>query len=181
MSRQRASLVAGCWLLVGVTGCGYSFRSNVPGHLRTVYIQPFQNKIDITSEVSDLNRFKIYRPLLETDVTNAVIKQYNFDGNLRVAGAQNADAMLVGELVDFRRDALRFSDSSNPEEFRLSIVVNLAFYDLHTHQLLWRETNFTGDTTFFVSGSLTESERKALDRAIEDLAKRVVERSVEGW
>ena len=167
---------------VGVSsGCGYTTHSALPGNLRTVYVKPFLNKIDITAEVTDLSRFKIYRPLLESQISNAIIARYQADGNLRVATPQRADAILTGELVDFRRDALRFDRSNNVEEYRLSVVVNLELRNAHTNEVLWTEENFTGDATFFVTGALAGVEPPALDRAVKDLARRVVERTIEGW
>src|SRR3990167_8411986 len=94
MLRSSCSLLAACCVL-SVPGCGYTFRGNLPAHLRTVYIQPFANRIDITSEPTNLNQYKIYRPRLETDLTDKVIDRFQFDGNLRPAGPDQADAMLV--------------------------------------------------------------------------------------
>ncbi|MBI3021287.1 MAG: hypothetical protein HYY59_04740, partial [Candidatus Omnitrophica bacterium] len=46
---------------------------------------------------------------------------------------------------------------------------------------LWEEEGLTGDTTYFALGSNTETEAAALDRALTDLARRIVERTVENW
>ena len=162
-------------------GCGYTTHSALPGNLRTVFVKPFVNRIDITAEVTDLSRFKIYRPLLESQISNAIIARYQADGNLRVATPQRADAILTGELVDFRREALRYDTGRNVEEYRLSVVVNLELRNARTNEVLWTEENFIGDATFFVTGGLAEVEPPALDRAVKDLARRVVERTVENW
>ena len=143
--------------------------------------KPFVNKVDITAEVTDQSRFKIYRPLLESQTSNAIIAQFQTDGNLRVANPTKADAILTGELMDFRRDALRFDRSNNVEEYRLSVVVNLELRDARRNTVIWTEENFIGDATYFVNGPLATVEPPALDRAVKDLARRVVERTVEGW
>ena len=67
------------------------------------------------------------------------------------------------------------------EEWRLNVVVDLRFYDQTTKTLLWEEPRLTGDATYFALGAGAESESTALDRAITDLARRVVERAVESW
>jgi hypothetical protein len=146
-----------------------------------VYVKPFENKIDVTRLPTNDYRFPIYRHNMEVDLTNAVIDRYQFTGLMRPVRMEQADARLEGELVQFRRDALRYNADRQVEEWRLNIVVNLRFYDLEQNVLLWEAENLTGDTTYFATGIQAESEAAALDRAIEDLARRIVERSVEDW
>ena len=168
-----------CLLLAG---CGYTTRPGLASHLRTVYVKPFINKIDLTTLPTNDQRFPLYRHRMEVDLTNAVIRRYQFTGLLRPDRAERADCRVEGELVAFRRDPLSYSSSSQQvEEWRLNVVVNLRFYDQTTQTLLWEESNFTGDTTYATTGSRAETETAALDRAITDLARRIVERSVENW
>ena len=164
-----------------VAGCGYTTRPGIAPHLRTVYVQPFVNKIDLTAVGTGRERFPIYRHQLEIDITNAVIRRYQFTGLLRPAKPDRADTLLEGELIGFSRNALRFDASSNVEEWRLNLTVNLRFTDQTTGMLLWEETSFTGDTTYFAIGASAESEASALSRAITDLARRIIERTVEDW
>lgn len=162
-------------------GCGYTTRPGIPGHLRTVYVKPFVNKIDITRLDTGYDRFPKYRHKMEVDLTDEVIDRYQFTGLMRPASAERADAILEGELVEFRKDPLRFTASQDVEEWRLNVVVNLRFYDQVRQTVMWEESRFTGDTTYFALGSSAESEEAALARAITDLARRIVERSVEDW
>jgi hypothetical protein len=162
-------------------GCGYTTRPGLAGYLKTVYVNPFTNKIDLTALETDAQRFPLYRHGMDTNLTNAVISRFQFTGLLRPASEQLADAMLEGELVEFRRDPLRYSDNNDVEEWRLNIVVNLRFVDRHSKAILWEEDRFTGDTTYFALGPNAESETRALTRAEEDLARRIVERTVESW
>ena len=171
-------LSAFCLLLYS---CGYTTRPGLPPHLKTVYVKPFVNKIDVTRLSSGYERFPIYRHQMEVDLTKAVISRYQFTGLLRPARQEKADCRLEGELLDLRRDALRYNASSQVEEWRLNVVVNLRFIDQTTDTVMWEEGGFTGDTTYFALGSNAESESSSLDRAITDLARRIVERSVESW
>jgi len=194
--RQVIDRAAFCVLLSAfcfLAGCGYTTRPGLATHLRTVYIKPLINKIDLTQLTLDYQRFPIYRPGMETDVTTAIINRFQFTGLLRPAGPKDPDSRLEGELVEFRRDALRYNAAQQVEEWRLSVVVNLRFYDLRVAPtegqapaegggwLMWEEERLTGDATYFALGPNAESEAKALDRATEDLARRVVERAVESW
>ena len=174
-------LLISVFCLLIINSCGYSTRSGLASHLRTVYVQPFTNKIDLTQLTTDYERFPIYRPGMEITVTNAVIDRFQFTGLLRPSRSDNADSRLEGELVEFRRDALRYNASQQVEEWRLNVVVNLRMMDQTNDMLLWEEGGFTGDTTYFALGASAESETAALDRAITDLARRIVERSVESW
>ena len=168
-------------VLLWSSGCGYTTRPGLVGNLRTVYIKPLANKIDLTELTNDYNRFPLYRHGMEANLTTAIMNRFQFTGLLRLAGPERADSRLEGELVEFRRDALRYNASQQVEEWRLNVVVNVRFYDQHAQALLWEEPRLTGDTTYFAIGANTESESTALDRAMQDLARRIVERTVENW
>jgi len=167
----------GLWL----AGCGYTTRSMISNKFRTIYIASFANKIDITKETDVGNKYKIYRPYLETDISKAVINKFLLDGNLKITKEEAADLVLRGELVDFRKDPLRYSDSDEVEEYRVNLVVNLTLWDKKDDKLVWEEKNFTGDTSYFTTGSSAKSEATAINDAITDLARRIVERTVEQW
>lgn len=162
-------------------GCGYTTRSMMRGGYRTISVGAFTNKIDITRAVDAAQNYRVYRPMLETDITKAVINKYLTDGNLKPVTSEEADLMLKGELVEFRRDALRYSSSNEVDEYRLNLVVNLELWDTAKNQLVWQENNFTGDKTYFVTGYQAISEDAAITEAIADLSRRIVERTVEQW
>lgn len=164
-----------------IAGCGYTTRSMVSTKYRTIYVAPFVNKIDITSESYTQNKFRIYRPLLETDVTKGVINKFLFDGNLKPGPEGTADLILKSELMDFRKDTLRYDANDNVEEYRINIVVNMSLWDRQENKLVWEENGFTGETHYFTSGPNAKSEGTAINDAITDLARRIVERAVEQW
>lgn len=180
--KKTLLLVTGCWLLVtGLIGCGYSTRSLISNEFKTIYIQPFANKIDLTIETDVAGKYKVYRPHLETDVTKAVVNKYLFDGNLRPVDKQFADLILKADLVEFRKDPLRYTENDDIEEYRINIVVNMTLWNVKEDKLVWQENNFTGDASYFVTGPLAVSEDTAVTNAIKDLARRIVERTVEQW
>jgi len=164
-----------------VYGCGYTTRSMISSQYRTIYITPFTNKIEFIAKSDTGNKYKIYRPHLETDVTKAVIDRYILDGNLRVVEKDKADLILNGDLQEFRRDPLRYDDDDNVTEYRLNIVVNISLLDAKDDRKVWEENNYTGDFSYFVTGYQAISEDKAVADSIQDLARRVVERTVEQW
>lgn len=173
-------------LLFLTAGCGYTTRSMISGKYRTIYIAPFLNKVDITQEAYSANKYRIYRPMLETDITKKVINKYLFDGNLKPIKEDQADLALKGELVEYRKDPLSYtSNGENVTEYRINIYVNLSLWDKKEDKLLWQENNFNGNYSFFTSyapaNTVKVTEDAAVTNAIEDLARRIVERTVEQW
>ncbi len=171
-------------LLFSVSGCGYSAHSVYRGPYKTIFIEPFANKVDIISEDATTvsQRFRTYHPLMETDLRTAVINRFMFDGGLRIAKKEDADLVLKGELIDYQRDALRYENNQEDvAEYRISLIMRLVLLKKGEEKPLWDEPNFVGDTTYFTGGSQAKSEQAALNDAISDLARRVVERTVENW
>lgn len=164
-----------------ISGCGYTTRSMISSKFKTIYITPFVNKIDITKDADAASKYRLNKPMLESDITRTVVSRYLLDGNLKPAKKENADLVLKGELVEFRRDPLRYTDANEVEEYRLNLVVNISLWDNKENKLAWEESNFTGDTSYFVSGPQAKTETAAVTDALTDLSRRIVERTVEEW
>ena len=169
------------FIILNFFGCGYTTRSMISNKYKTIYISPFVNKIDITSESYVGSKYKVYRPLLETDITKAVNNKYLFDGNLKPVAKENADLVLKGDLIDFRRDPLRYTDADDVAEYRLNLVVNISLWDNKENKLVWEENGFTGIFSYFTTGQYAQSENMVINNAVDDLARRIVERTVEEW
>ena len=167
--------------IIFLSGCGYTTHSMVGSQYKTIYVTPFENKINITNPTEAENKYRLYRPMIETDITRSVNNRYLFDGNLRPLKEESADLILKGEVVDFRKDPLRYDNDNNVSEYRINLVVNLSLFDREANKMVWQENNFTGDTTYFVTGTQAISEDVAIKNALDDLSRRIVERTVEQW
>jgi hypothetical protein len=174
-------LVTSYLLLVTITGCGYTTRSMISNDFRTIYVTPFLNKVDITNETYTSTKYRVYRPGLETDITSSVTNKFLFDGNLKPVKEESADLILKGELIDFRRDPVRYDTNDNVEEYRINLVVNISLWNRKENKLVWQENSFTGYDSYFTSGPQAKSEDVSVNNALEDLARRIVERAVEQW
>ena len=163
-----------------VAGCGYTTKTILPSNIQTIHVAPVKNTINLTGEISDKNRYRVYRPGVEVDATNAIINRFIFDGNLKVVNHEKADAVLEAQLVDYRRDPLRYSEGDEIQEYRLSVVVDVAVTHALDHKILW-QGRVTGDSSFFLSGARAVSEDEAATKAVEDLARRVVDKTIELW
>lgn len=165
-----------------VSGCGYTTRSQIAEKYKTIYIRQFQNAIDISAETSAARKLKTNYPAIETDITQAVIDRFVWDGDIRPSREEDAELILKGTVTQFRRDALRYvRDTDEVEEYRITLVVNLSLIDKKENKELWQENNLVGDTSYFTQGPMVEPEQQAIQQAVEDIARRIVERVVEDW
>ena len=163
--------------IIYFSGCGYTTKSTLPKSIKTIRVEPFKNSIDYTTG-TDRN---IYLPLLEVNVRNAVINRFLFDGNLKVVEPHEADLILKGELKGYQRSALRYTDDDDVQEYRVHVTVSFEMSKARSGELSWSEPNFVGEATYFVTGPSAKSEESAVEDAILDLARRIVERTIEDW
>lgn len=164
-------------VLLAFSGCGYTTGSLLPSNYKTLFVEPFSNKISFINE----NSHALYVPQLETKVRNAIIDRFQLDGHLRLNDSNQSDLVLKGDLVSYEKDDLRSDNNQNVQEYRLRIVVALTMYDNTTGQVFWKEPSFVGESTYFTTGSAAKSETQALEDTFTDLARRVVERTIENW
>lgn len=177
---KKNLLIIGLGLILSFlnTSCGYTTRSTLSSDIRSIHITDFKNRISYTTDGSNRN---LYIPLLEVDIHKAVVDRFLFDGNLKIAPKETADLILVGELINYDRRPLRYTSGDDVEEYRIYLKVSLKLIKGSTQEVEWSEPSFVGEATYFVTGALAKSEDLAIDEAIEDLARRIVERTVEAW
>ncbi|MFC1576983.1 LPS assembly lipoprotein LptE [Candidatus Omnitrophota bacterium] len=168
-------------LMCFLAGCGYTTRSLLPSKYRSICVENFANKIDISGETSDLRMYRGYRPGLEAEITEAVTEKFIFDGNLKITDREGADLLLTGELLDFAREGILYDRNDEVEEYRVRLIVDIELKNARDDTLVWRERNFAGESTYRTTGSLAKTEDAGVQEARDDLARRIVERVVEGW
>lgn len=174
-ARLRACAIVLCFAFLA--GCGYTTKSTLPANIKTIRIEPFKNNIDFTAEGAR----NIYLPLLEVKARNEVVKRFLYDGNLKVVDTPNADLVLNGELIQYHRGGLRYTDNDDVQEYRVQVIVSFELTNAHHEEVSWSEPGFTGESTYFVTGALATTEESAVSEAILDLARRIVERTIENW
>jgi len=162
-------------------GCGYTTQSLLPSSYKSIYVDNFKNSINVAAEQSNVRMYRGYTPGMETTITKAVREKYLFDGNLKVASEENADIVLRAELIDFKRDVLRYDAYNNIQEYRVKLIINMKLEEAKTGKVVWEEKGFAGETDYTTQGSFSKTEEAAVTSAISDLARRIVERTVEAW
>ena len=161
-------------------GCGYTLKANLPENLKRVHVAPVKNNVDLSSAISQKSPFRVYRPGLEVELTNDVINRFIFDGQLKVTSVEKADAVVEVTLMDYQRDGLRYNQADEVQEYRLSVSMDVVVTQTSAQKVLWHD-RVTGDTTFFLGGPRAISEDQAAAKAVEDAARRIVERTLEYW
>ncbi len=164
-----------------IAGCGYTTSSIGGTGIKSICIEDFKNTIKVTEEPTDKRMYVPYLSGMELEVTKEVINRFLIDGNLKIKPFNQADIILKGTLVDFKKDALRFDTSDNVTEYRLNVVVDIEAINRKTNEELWSEKHFTGESIYRMTGQYAISEQTAVRNAVDDLAERIVERTVEAW
>lgn len=180
MARAAAAMALILAPVFGLGGCAYTGKTNLPDHVKTVRVARVANSIDITGDVTNKASFKVYRPGLEVELRNTVTERIVLDGHLKVVRSQDADTILQLELLDFRRDPLRYNRDETIQEFRVSVTASAKLVDTRSGKALW-ESSVSGNASYFLSGELAKTEDEAVVAALEDLARHAVEGFVEVW
>jgi hypothetical protein len=166
-------LLGAAWLLLSLGGCaGYHVGPIQPYYLRNVHsiaVPTFENKTLV--------------PRIAVLVTDTVIKQFQQDGTYRIAGDDDADAILKAEITRINRAPARSLRGNvlATTEFNLALRVRYTLVGRRDGKVLSSPTEVTGTTSFFVGPDITSDERQAFPLAAEALAVRLVSQLSEGW
>ncbi|MES2201640.1 MAG: LPS assembly lipoprotein LptE [candidate division FCPU426 bacterium] len=196
-TRNGFGLLGGLALLaVMSSGCEEAgLRRELPNSLTKISIPPFDNK---TSQ-----------PNVDQQLGQKVTQNFIVDGRLRVVSAGEADAILQGTLQRYDRIVLTRDANQVPQQYKLQLMVDLDFMDAKTGKLMWttrRTVILTPEpldsghdasdfdstntrslrefTTYYVLNNVgvpPEDEPAAADRVLEQMARRVVRRVIEGF
>ena len=159
-------------LAVLVGGCaGYQLGPATPAHLRSVKSIAVPTFANTT-----------LTPRIEVLITSTIIKQFQQDGTFRIAGEDQADAILKGEIVAVNRSPARSLRGNvlSTTEFNLNLTVRYTLVGRDGRQL-GHPGSAGGGTSFFVGSDVSTDERQALPLAAEELAKSLVSQLSEGW
>jgi outer membrane lipopolysaccharide assembly protein LptE/RlpB len=155
--------------LAALLGCGpYTFNPNLPGHIKSVAVPLFKNP-------------RTFKYGIERIMTDAVIDEFVADGSLDVASEEVADSKLTVEIINYKKEPLSYDVQEVVKEYNLALVVSATFTDLTTNQVLWQEPRLYDSVAYYAIGTRAETEDEALERLAEDLARKIVSRTLQGW
>lgn len=175
-------------LAVAIAGCGYTTGSSLDERFQTVHVTGFQNR----SREYDL----------QAPLTNAVIRKFLNDGRLRVVGADEADLIVSGTILNYDLNGIVFDADDEVTQFEGFVTASVRVADARTGDVLWEDSGMVGQTSFStgIEGSSadrlrgnsqafvepvrsfqTSEENQAVAEAIERLAADIFYRTVEPW
>jgi outer membrane lipopolysaccharide assembly protein LptE/RlpB len=167
--RTGRALALGLALLaVDLAGCGYSFRGNLPDHIKTVAVPVFTNK---TAE-----------PAVETLLTSAVVEAFASNGRLRVVKPEDADAILDGEVVGYSVQSIAFDNRANVRQYRLLVTMNLRLRDVRRSSILFEQQSLKEKADFQVLGAVSQTisaEESAVRTAAVEIGRAIVSLTID--
>jgi outer membrane lipopolysaccharide assembly protein LptE/RlpB len=151
-----------------LAGCGYSTRGGLPAHIKTVAVPIFKNRT--------------LEPGVESAVTSGVVNAFSSGGRVKVVPADQADAILDGEVVGYSLDGLAFDRNANVRAYRLQLVLNVEFRDVRRSALLWRQEGLQETSDFQVEGQVSDTVARgqgAVLQAAAEIGRKVVNLAVD--
>jgi hypothetical protein len=165
---KSISLILSTFLSTALlAGCGvYSFSPGGKSNLKSIAVNQFENK---TIESG-----------LSSRMTDLVVDAFISDGNIKIASADQADAVLNGTLVSYERKAQNYlSDNNNDmvEQYAVNLVFDVILSDPRQDKELWRET-FISEGIYDPSN---ETEEAGQSRAAEKLVTAIINKTTKSW
>jgi hypothetical protein len=157
-------------LLLFLNGCtAYRLGSMLPADIQTVFMPTVGN---VTQE-----------PLLENEVTTAIMAELQRDGSLTPASEAAADALMSVRITGYDLRPLSFTrdNRSQPDQYRLTLRADVELVERETGKTLVRSSNVTGENEFPFAGDITEAKRTGLPGAASDLGRVIVATVTEAW
>lgn len=151
----------------GLLGCGpYSFKgSSIPPHIKTIAVPLFEDR---SSE------FQIKEKL-----TDAVINEITRDNSLKIAGENQADAIVYGKIISVSDQAYNYNQNEQVNSYRVYITVEVEVKDVKNAKPLWKERwRQWGE---YVLDPTTDARQEGIDNALKKIAEDVLNKTVSGW
>ena len=149
-----AALLAGCYSFSGTT---------LPGHLRTIRIDPVANRT-LESALAD----RITRGLEEGFTQRSNLRKVNEGG----------DAELVCVLTNYSHRP-QSTSGTTVQSYRVDILTSVRFVDKVKGDTLYKDDQVPGFGTYTVARGETEETGQRL--AVENLVKVILDNTVSGW
>jgi hypothetical protein len=148
---------------LALAGC-YSFSgTTLPGHLRTVRIDPVANRT-LESALADR-------------ITQGLEEGFRSRSNLRKVN-EGGDAELICVLTDYSHRP-QTTSGATVTSYRVDILVSVRFVDRVKGDTLYKDDHVPGYGLYAVDKGETEETGKR--QAVESLIKVVLDNSVSGW
>lgn len=155
-----------------LTGCGYQMAGrggHIPAGIQSLAIPVFENK---TME-----------PIVEEELTPAVIKGFLKDSRIAVVNRAQADLVLYGRVMSYRETPLSFDQDQNVLEYRITVTTHLKLLRQSTDSMLW-EKDLISSAEYRVSSDVMatrNSKLLAIKEIAQNLSEEAAARVLRGW
>ena len=165
---QRLMAGVSIILILGFTGCFYSFRgTSVPPHMKTIAIPVFYDQ-------SGLGQAG-----LRDKFTRDLIQLFVSDNTLQVTDRNSADALLEGSISTIQDQAAAFASGEEVRKRRITVTVHVAFHDLQIRKKVW-EKDISNWGEYDSGGGLSQREI-GIDDALKKVSEDILIATVSGW
>jgi hypothetical protein len=152
-------------LIVFFTGCFYSFKGSLPGHLKSIAIPLFDDRTAY--------------PNIREDLTNLVTDKFVDDNSLRITDIADADIVLSGMVVSITQRAAVLKPGETVEDYNIYVNVKVTCEDVRSNKKLWEKT-IQQYSAMPASGQQEEREQ-AIQDALESIAEEIVNNTIGYW
>jgi outer membrane lipopolysaccharide assembly protein LptE/RlpB len=167
MRSLRRELLSGALgtLILALSGCGYALvgrGSNIPSDIRSVYLQPLENRTQ--------------RSQVEQALTRAVADELVTRQRFAVVGSEaEATAEILGAVTGFGVTPVTFDQEGRATEYEIAITAQITFKRVGQEgAVLWKSDRYTFRENYPVDPSSAEYFDRE-DQAIEVASKRFAE------
>lgn len=161
-------------VLVAVAGCGYTLvgtASNIPEHIETVYLEPFENTTQ--------------RVQVEQILTQAVADELVRRSRLTVVSTtEEADSLITGIVTGLITTPVTFDAEGRATEYMISITVQVAFVERISEETIWKNERYLFRENFISEPSaltFIDREKIALEQVSGSFARTLVSDLLEGF
>ena len=156
-----------CFLAAGAALCGcgtdYAWRSSVPDDMRTVSVPTFRNESNMQEAGAVAAR--------------QLLREFQREGTFSVRGADDAALQVQGTIVSAsggmtafdRRQGLRLG------AYDLRVAATVSVVDKRRGKVLVDNRSYSAVASFAAADDISTAERDASGRAMEDLARQIVD------
>lgn len=155
-------------------GCGYHFSpggEHIDKNIRTVFVENFKNQ---TSEAS-----------IENYIRNAIINAFRKRSRFDLADSKKtSDAYISGSVNRSDISHLSYTSTDVAKEDKVNLVLKITFKKTGNNEIIWTNSNFTGEEAFLVNSDPNRTERNrknALKKLADDMAERAYRNIMSGF
>jgi hypothetical protein len=152
------------------TGCGYTAKSVLPSHIKSIAIPTFGNET-VQNGLAD-------------DVTQGLTEGFLNDRHLRLERERDADSVLRGTVLSYRNRVYAYNEQEIATQYEIIMVVKISYRDLIKNRDLWSDDGLMIRTTYNVEqvGSVPpQTEADGRKELIQKFTDQVVSRTIQGW